>query len=79
VEGERAEDAARLAIVHVSSHARHRHKVVTVTTLASVSMALLRQNGQSAGRVTTSFDADIDVWSLSEPVTRLRDGTGWPS
>jgi hypothetical protein len=40
VKGERDVDAARLAIVHVASHSRQRHKVVTVIVLASVSTRL---------------------------------------
>ena len=40
VESERAGDAARPAIVHVSSHSRQRHKVVTVMVLAIVSTRL---------------------------------------
>ena len=37
---ERDLDAARLAIVHVASHSRQRHKVATVIVLASVSTRL---------------------------------------
>ena len=45
VKGERAVDAARLAIVHVASHSRQRHKVLTVIVWASVSTRLPWQNG----------------------------------
>ena len=40
-------------MVHVRSQLRHRQNVVSVMTLASVSMLLLLQNGQIAGRVTS--------------------------
>ena len=42
----------RLAMVHVCSHSRQRHNVVTVMTFASVSTILPLQNGQSVWRVT---------------------------
>lgn len=48
------EDAAWLAIVHVSSHSRQRHNVLTVIVLASVSMILPEQKGHVVGRVTGS-------------------------
>jgi hypothetical protein len=51
VEGKRAGDV-RLAIVQVSSQPRHRHKVVTEISFASVSMTLLPQNGHNIGRMT---------------------------
>ena len=54
-----------LAMVHVPSHARHRHSVFTEMTLASVSTILLRQNGQQTGRVTTAGDCDSDILGLS--------------
>jgi hypothetical protein len=38
VERDRGDDAGRLAIVHVASHSRQRHMVVTVMVLASVSI-----------------------------------------
>jgi hypothetical protein len=47
--------AARLAMVHVSSQCLHRQNVVTVMTLAKVSMTLPLQNGHAAGRVTGSL------------------------
>lgn len=50
----RVEDALRVEIVHVPSHSRHRQKLVTVMTFASVSMILPLQNGQFVGRVTGS-------------------------
>ena len=41
-------------MVHVCSHLRQRHIVLTVKTFASVSIALPLQNGHSVGRVTVS-------------------------
>jgi hypothetical protein len=61
VKRERAVDAARLAIVHVASHSRQRHKVVTVIVLASVSTFLPWQNGHAVGRLITSFNRDSDI------------------
>jgi hypothetical protein len=52
-------------MVHVPSHARHRHNVFAEMTLASVSMILLLQNGHAAGRVTTDGDCDSDIVELS--------------
>lgn len=46
--------AAWLAIVHVPSHSRQRHRLLTVITFASVSMILPLQNGQVAGFVAGS-------------------------
>jgi hypothetical protein len=60
VDGERAVDA-RLAMVHVPSHSRQRHKVVTVIVLASVSTRLPWQNGQAVGRLTASLIRDSDI------------------
>jgi hypothetical protein len=64
VESERAGDAARLAIVHVSSHSRQRHKVVTVMVLAIVSTRLPWQNGHVVGRVTASLNRDSDIVAM---------------
>lgn len=55
---ERLEDALRLAMVHVRSHSRQRQNVVTVMTLASVSMILPLQNGHAAGRATSSANRE---------------------
>ncbi len=49
--------AGRLAIVHVCSHLRQRHMVLTVRTFASVSIALPLQNGHSVGRATVSGES----------------------
>jgi hypothetical protein len=54
-EGEGFVHAARLAMVHVSSHSRQRHNVVMVMALAAVSTRLLWQNGHTVGRVTASL------------------------
>jgi hypothetical protein len=61
---ERGEDAARLAIVHVPSHSRQRHNVVTEITFASVSMILPLQNGHVVGRVTASLIVDSDMFAI---------------
>jgi hypothetical protein len=58
---ERAEDAARLAIVHVPSHSRQRHNVVTLITFASVSMILPLQNGHAVGLDTGSLNGDSRI------------------
>ena len=50
----RAGEGLRLAIVHVRSHSRQRQHVVTVMTLANVSMALLSQNGHAVGRLISA-------------------------
>jgi hypothetical protein len=63
VETERAGDVARLAIVHVSSHSRQRHKVLTVIVLAIVSTRLPWQNGHVVGRVT-SLNSDPDIVAM---------------
>lgn len=63
MEGERAVDA-RLAMVHVSSHSRQRHKVVTVIVLASVSTRLPWQKGHAAGRPIASLNRDSDIVSI---------------
>ena len=47
------EEALRLWIVHVRSHSRHRQHVVTVMTLARVSMIVPLQDGHDVGRATT--------------------------
>jgi len=59
--GERDVDAARLAIVHVASHSRQRHKVMTVIVLASVSTRLPWQNGHAVGLLIVSFNRDSDI------------------
>jgi len=59
-DGERAVDA-RLAMVHVPSHSRQRHKVATVIVFASVSIRLPWQNGQAVGRLTASLNRDSDT------------------
>ncbi len=64
LEGERAGDA-RLAMVHVSSHSRQRHKVMTVIVFASVSTRLPWQNGHAVGRLTTSLNRDSDIVGVS--------------
>jgi hypothetical protein len=61
VKGERHVDATRLAIVHVASHSRQRHKVVTVIVLASVSTRLPWQNGHAVGLSIASFNRDSDI------------------
>jgi hypothetical protein len=68
VERERAVDAARLAIVHVSSHSRQRHKVLTVMVLASVSIRLPWQNGQAIGRSVASLNRESDIAGVSRLV-----------
>jgi hypothetical protein len=45
-------------MVHVPSHSRQRHNVVTVMTFASVSMILPLQNGHTAGRATASANCE---------------------
>ena len=59
----RLASAARLAIVQVPSQWRHRQKVSTVMTFASVSTALLLQNGHSVGRLTGSLNRDPNIVS----------------
>jgi hypothetical protein len=61
VKGECALDAARLAIVHVASHSRQRHKVMTVIVLASVSTRLPWQNGHAVGLSIASFNRDSGI------------------
>jgi hypothetical protein len=61
VKGERHVDATRLAIVHVASHSRQRHKVVIVIVLASVSTRLPWQNGHAVGLLIVSFNRDSDI------------------
>ena len=70
VERERAGDAARLAIDHVFSHCRQRHKVLTVMVLAMVSTRLPWQNGHAAGRGTSSLNRDSDIlpWSFETAI-----------
>ena len=45
-------------MVQVLSHSRQRQKEVGVTAFARVSMILLLQNGQCAGRWTGSVEDD---------------------
>ena len=45
-------------MVHVCSHLRQRHNVVTVMTFASVSIALPLQDGHIVGRATGSLACD---------------------
>jgi hypothetical protein len=52
------------AMVHVPLQFRHRQKVVTVMTLASVSTALPWQNGHVVGRVAASLNPDSDIGAL---------------
>ena len=66
VEGQRAADA-RLAMVHVSSHSRQRHKVVTVIVLASVSNRLPWQKGHAVGRPIASLNRDSDIVGVLHP------------
>ena len=54
----------RVAIVHVCSHLRQRHIVLTVRTFASVSIALPLQNGHSVGRVTVSVRSELLIMFL---------------
>ena len=63
--GRRGSDAATLAMVQVFSHSRHRQHVVTVMTFASVSTALLLQNGHMAGRISFSLNCDSNIVSFS--------------
>jgi hypothetical protein len=60
-------DAARLAIVHVASHSRQRHKVITVIVLASVSSRLPWQNGHAVGLLMVSFNRDSDMVGIFHP------------
>jgi hypothetical protein len=60
----RGKEAARPAIVHVSSHPRHRQSVFTEMIFASVSTALLLQNGHTVGRATGSFNCDSNIIPL---------------
>lgn len=55
----------RPAMVHVSSHARQRHKVFTVMALASVSMTLPSQNGHFVGRAIDSWSGDSGIVAAS--------------
>jgi hypothetical protein len=64
------DDAAWLAIVHVSSHSRHRHTVVTVNALASVSMILPWQKGHLVGRVTSPSRRGSNIALLPESSRR---------
>ena len=60
----RGDAAERLAMVHVCSHSRQRHIVVTVMTFASVSTILPLQNGQSVWRVTGPVNCVSGMCSL---------------
>jgi hypothetical protein len=68
VESERAGEGARLAIVHVSSHSRQRHNVLTVIVLAMVSTRVPRQNGHAVGRVTSLTSGSYMVAMVSSGV-----------
>jgi len=59
--------AARLAIVHVSSHSRQRHKVLAVIVLASVSSRLPWQNGHAVGRSIASLNRNSDIVGVYHP------------
>jgi hypothetical protein len=65
----------RLARVQVCAHLQHRQVVVTVTTLASVSITLPWHDGQESGRATVSGDslraAEVVVRSVSECGSQL--------
>jgi hypothetical protein len=50
--GTRTDVPAWLAIVHVASHSRQRQRLMTVTTLASVSNFVPWQCGHTIGRGT---------------------------
>lgn len=45
-------------MVHVCSHLRQRHNVVTVMTFASVSMIVPLQNGQAVWRGTVPVNGE---------------------
>jgi hypothetical protein len=62
---ERAGDVGRLAIVHVSSQSRQRHKVATVIVFASVSTRLPWQNGHLVGRAIASLNRNSDIVAVS--------------
>ena len=51
-------------MVHVRSHSRQRQNVVTVMTLASVSMILPLQNGHAAGRATSPANRESGMLLL---------------
>ena len=52
-------------MVHVPSHSRQRQVVVTLMTLAGVSMIRPLQNGQAVGRATVSSDRESGMsWFL---------------
>ena len=53
-----------LAIVHVSSHARQRQTVDSVTTLARVSMTLPLQIGHADGRATSPANRESGMKSF---------------
>ena len=69
----RVEEALRLWIVHVRSHSRHRQNVVTVMTLARVSMIVPLQNGHDVGRVTSPEYESFMYVSFLERVSAF-----WP-
>jgi len=75
VESERVGEARWLAIVHVSSHSRQRHKVMAVIVLASVSMRLPRQNGHVAWRVAASPSCDSGIVAKFPSLYRSRKTT----
>ena len=66
----RGVDAARLLIVHVPSHVRHRQNVVSVRTLASVSTTLPLQNGHMVGRVTVLLNRESSGNDIRIPRAR---------
>ena len=55
---QRAQGCLTPAMVHVPSHSRQRQVVVTVMTLARVSIFRPLQNGQTVGRATVSSDRE---------------------
>lgn len=62
--GQRAEDAAWVAIVQVPPHSRQRQNVVTVIVFASVSMILPVQKGHLVGRMTVPLSGDSDILAV---------------
>jgi hypothetical protein len=48
-------------MVHVPSHSRQRHKVLTVMAVAIVSMRVPWQNGQVVGRVTGTLNRGSNI------------------
>ena len=79
MDGERSLAAARPASVHVSSHSRQRHSVLSVMALASVSTRLPWQNGHAVGRSTVSLNPNSDIrWCLREKRPSDRSATARP-